>query len=273
MTPTFTVLIGSCGRETLKDSLDSVYRQARCDGDQVIVAFDANEKSDEWIAEKMRFVKDYGPGFDTCAYVGRRADGTPYSWFGIEQINYAMRTLEMTGSHILTIGDDDVYVDGAFAALRRRCQIAPSRSVLFRFVAPWRELLWEVKQMRMSRISGCCGAFPKQYVEPFPTREYVEHDFDWMQGILSRAPHIEPDWWDKVLVIARPDRRTDGTTVHRGIIQCWHCKDWRWLEDVDPIKQPKCPKCRVVIDFPGLEVAPLGWGRPSAGETEARVSG
>lgn len=257
MTPTFTVLIGSCGRDTLKDSLDSFYRQARVDGDQIIVAFDANGKSDEWVREKLRFVRGYGPGFDACAHVGVKADGTPYSWYGIEQINYAMRTVAMTGSHVLTIGDDDVYVDNAFAMLRRRCQLDPSRPVLFRFVAPWRELLWEVQQMRMSRISGCCIAAPKQYVDAFPTREYVEHDFDWMQGILNRAHHKLPDWYDKVLVIARPDRRANGDVVHRGIVQCWHCKDWRWIEDVDLIKSPKCPKCRVVVDFPGYEV-PLG---------------
>ena len=36
--PTFTVLIGSLGRPTLQHSLDSIARQARVPGDQVIIS-------------------------------------------------------------------------------------------------------------------------------------------------------------------------------------------------------------------------------------------
>lgn len=252
MTPTFTVLIGSSGRASLKDSLDSIKRQALVDGDQVIIAFDAYERSEAWLEEKIRLVTSYGPGFEAVGYVGHRPDGTPYHWYGIEQINYAMRTVQMTGSHVLTIGDDDVYVDGAFEALRRRCQPQPNRPVLFKFVAPWRELLWDIPQMRIARIGGCCIAAPAAFVDLFPTREYIEHDFDWMLGILGRSQQTTPDWWNRVLVIARPDAR--GTDVtHRGILQCWNCKDWRYLEDVDALKY-QCPKCAVVLDFPHRDV-------------------
>ena len=40
------------------------------------------------------------------------------------------------------VGDDDVFVDGAFAALRQRCKPNLHRPVLFRFVAPWRATIW-----------------------------------------------------------------------------------------------------------------------------------
>jgi hypothetical protein len=239
MTPTFTVLIGSIGRASLIDTLNSIHRQRREPGDQVIVAIDTFEDTDRLRERRVTaLVKSYGAGFDVCAY------DSGYHWFGIEQINHAMKTVPMTGSHIFTLGDDDVFVDGAYAELRPRLANDPTQPILYKFLAPWREFLWDVPQMRMSRISGCCIAAPKQFVGPFPTRQYVEHDFDWMQAILRESGR-DPLWLDKVLVIARPEQRGRDVT-HRGIVRCWHCKDWRYQEDVN-VLDPRCPKCAFVI--------------------------
>src|SRR5262245_34201778 len=104
MTPTFTVLIGTIGRPTLKTSLDSIARQVRLAGDQVLVAIDSFEQGAR--PDIRALVESYGPGFVAVHY------DSGYHWYGIEQINYALRTVHVTGSHVLTIGDDDVFVDG-----------------------------------------------------------------------------------------------------------------------------------------------------------------
>ncbi len=259
MTPTFTVLIGSAGRETLRQTLDSIKRQRRVRGDQVVVCFDAFERDTAWLHAQMTFVESYGPGFNALWH------DAGYHHYGVPQINAAMRDIPLTGSHVFTLGDDDVFVDGAYETLRPVCEADPLRPVLYRFVAPWRELLWEKKVLTMSRISGCCIAAPLAFVPPMPDkthwedgRLYVEHDFHWMETILANAAERlrEPRWLTAVLVIARPPQRGEDV-AHRGILQCWHCKAWRYLEDVD-LRDTRCGHCGVVTDIPGRPVAMLG---------------
>lgn len=197
MTPTFTVLIGSIGRPSLRQTLDSIAQQARVPGDQVIVAFDAFEQTAADLAARQALVAAYGPGFESCLY------DSGYHWFGIEQINHALRTMLLTGSHVFTLGDDDIFVDGAYATLRPLCAADPLRPILYQFLAPWREVLWAEPTMQRSRISGCCIAAPRAAVGCFPTRQYVEHDFDWMLEILATSGR-DPLWLEQVLVIARP---------------------------------------------------------------------
>jgi hypothetical protein len=235
--PTFTVLMGSLGRPTLRHALDSFARQARIAGDQMIVAIDSYEQGER--PDVQALVRSYGDGFLVTAH-----DAGFHCW-GTAQINHAFQTLPITGSHILTIGDDDVYVDGAFERLRALCAPDLGRPVLFKFLAPWREFLPDAPVMQRSRISGCCIAAPTASTGCHPTvdrdgQPYPEHDFDWMQAILrtSRAPL----WVDDVLVIARPEPRGDDVT-HRGFQVCHYCWLWRFLEDV-PADETYCPNCR-----------------------------
>lgn len=247
MTPTFTILIGSAGRETLRHTLASVKRQRREPGDQVIVAFDAFEHGER--EDLQHFVRSYGPGFEACAF------DSGYHFYGVAQINFAMENIAITGTHVLTLGDDDVFVDKAYQILRPIVARDPARPVLHKFLAPWREILWKTPVMERSRISGCCIAAPRQFVGPMDTKTtnadgspYKEHDFDWMVEILTQAEIAghRPVWLDECLVIAQPDPY--GKDVkHKGLVRCWHCPHWRYLEDVS-VLDPHCPKCKVVMD-------------------------
>lgn len=236
MTPTFTVLIGSIGRPSLRQSLDSIARQARVPGDQVIVAIDSFEQGDR--PDVQALVRSYGVGFDACAY------DAGYHWLGVEQINHALRTVPLTGSHVFTIGDDDVFVDDAYATLRPLCAAHPDRPILYRFLAPWRQILWDAPRMQMSRISGCCIAAPRANVGEMSTRQYAEHDYDWMLDVLKSSGRY-PLWLDECLVIARPEPRGDDVT-HRGVWRCWQCQAFGFLEDV-PVGDDQCPTCGSMV--------------------------
>ena len=203
MTPTFTVLIGSAGRATLRRTLDSIAKQERIAGDQCIVVFDAFERQAAHLDTLCDVVASYGPGFIARTY------DAGYHFYGVEQINHALSSEPITGSHIFTLGDDDVFVDGAYASLRAICAQDPTRAVLYRFLAPWKEVLWDRPEFRMSRISGCCIAAPKAAVGLMPTqttwddgRPFVEHDYFWMKDVLAKTP--PPVWLDQLLVVARP---------------------------------------------------------------------
>lgn len=247
MTPTFTVLIGSAGRPSLKHTLESIKRQGLIEGDEVFVSFDSYEKDINWLMSRANNdVRPFGLNFIPIDY------DAGYHFYGVEQINHVFkRGYNLSGTHILTLGDDDVLVDGAYRKLRQAVAAYPDQVVLFKFVAPWREILWERPVMTRSRISGCCIAAPKQFVGLMDTKtqnpdgtEYKEHDFDWMQDIIKKSGK-EPYWLDEVLVIARPEE--NGQDVkHRGVSRCWNCSTWRWLEDVS-VTDIYCPKCNVVL--------------------------
>ena len=238
MTPTFTVLIGSICRPSLRDTLDSIHRQARVRGDQVIVSIDAFERGER--KDVQDFVHSYGEGFIACAY------DSGYHEFGVEQINFAMRTIPITGSHIFTIGDDDVFVDGAYSVLRPVCAANPGRPILYKFLTPakiGRGLLWDVPRLQICKISGCCIAAPWELVEPMEIGQGAVHDYYWIEKICKK---VEPLWLDYVGVIACPDERENGV-VHRGVWQCWHCKRFRYMEDV-PLTHSYCA-CGTVRDI------------------------
>lgn len=224
MTPTFTVLIGSIGRPALRNALDSIARQKREPGDQCIVAFDSHEQSQGDLDARFALVDSYGPGFIAVKY------DAGYHWLGVEQINHAMRTVQITGSHIFTIGDDDVFVDDAYAHLRPLCKEDPLVPIMYKFVAPNRWLLWDKPRLKACLISGCCIAAPAPFVELMHTRLETTHDYDWMVEIVKKAKEQgrEPMWLDYVGVIARPDQRGDDV-IHSGIWQCRKCTQWGYL--------------------------------------------
>jgi hypothetical protein len=252
VTPIFTVLIGSIGRNSLKHTLDSIARQKREPGDQVFVAVDTFEDDTHERYERVyKQVLSYGHGFDPIGY------DAGYHFYGVEQINYTLYEMPRGCSHIFTLGDDDVFVDGAYECLRDLCAQDMERPILYKFLAPWREILWERPVMTRSRISGCCIAAPKQFVGLMDTKtknddgtEYKEHDFDWMQGIIRKSGK-EPLWLDDVLVIARPEARGNDVT-HQPLRRCWNCNHWRFGEDVS-ITDLRCPKCKVVLPVKGVK--------------------
>jgi hypothetical protein len=159
-----------------------------------------------------------------------------------------MRTIPITGSHVFTVGDDDIFVDGAYATLRPVCAANPGRPILYRFLTPakiGRQLLWDVPRLQICKISGCCIAAPWEFVDPMETGLGAVHDYYWIEAIVKKSG-VEPLWLDYVGVIACPDRRGDDV-AHRGIWQCWHCKRYRYKEDLS-VTTSYCA-CGAVIDI------------------------
>lgn len=208
--------------------LASIARQKRVAGDQCIVIFDSfddtGKSTQEVVQERIDFVHSYGEGFIAHHY------DSGYHWLGVEQINYAMRTIPITGSHIFTVGDDDVFVDGAYEALRPYCEAEPLRPIVYKFLAPNRWILWDRPRMKSCLISGCCIAAPWAHVEPMHSRLETTHDFDWMTAIIEKSG-VEPLWLDYVGVIARPDVWGNDVT-HRGVFQCLDCHRWEYAENL-----------------------------------------
>lgn len=238
MTPTLTIAVPSIGRESLRDTLESIARQALIPGDQVLVVFDSFGADPALWDQTHALVTSFG--FTFVPWNG----GTHF--FGNPQLNRAMQLA--TGDYFCALGDDDVYVDGAIERLRVKLQ--PNKAVLFQFYTPpfmvegdpRRFVLWANKQLRVANISGCCVAAPRAALVPVSDERRIEVDFDWIVAMVEKTGQ-SPIWLKDCLIIARPPVR-DGQTVHQGVATCRGCGAVGFLEE---ITDRLCSECDGVV--------------------------
>lgn len=226
--PTLTIAVPTIGRDSLRHTLDSIKRQKLVDGDRVLVVADSFEHGYRFDLEELVF--GYGWQFEYHEF----DDGTHF--YGNPQLNHAM-TLAKT-EFFCALGDDDVYVDGAFERLRK--VLRPGHATLCQFYSPpfetrkgrHRFVLWETPILRVAHISGCCLIAPVAALVPVSAEPRIEVDFDWIVDVVAKTGHKRPRWFKDCLVIARPDVR-DGVPVHRGVVACRGCGVVSYLEDLD----------------------------------------
>jgi glycosyltransferase involved in cell wall biosynthesis len=111
---TFTVIVGTAGRKTLRRTLKSITSQLQ-PGDELFLLRD-----------------DSGDAGDTPR-------------------NETMH--RAAGSHLLFMDDDDVYVPGAFATMRRFADENPGQIGIFRIEYTTGSKRWEVPELRNRNVS------------------------------------------------------------------------------------------------------------------------
>lgn len=236
---TLTIAVPTIGRLGLEDTLQSIQRQALIAGDQVLIVFDSFLCDTPHLAATKALVDRYG-------YTFVAHDGG-YHFQGNPQLNRAMALA--TGDFFCALGDDDVYVDGAIARLRKKLQ--PGRAVLFQFFSPafiagndgLRCLLWSDRELRLANLSGCCMAAPRAALVPVSDERRMEVDYDWIRDTVAKTGR-RPIWMKDCLVIARPTRRAEGV-VHQGVALCRGCGWVGFLEDMDADRL--CEECAPTV--------------------------
>jgi hypothetical protein len=113
-----------------------------------------------------------------------------------------------TGDYLLAQDDDDVYVKGAFDAVRGlAASLSEPRPMMFRFVTRFRTLLWATPEVRYEWISGHNLVLPniKERLGTWTPR--YQGDFDWIRSSLDKWPNKDADivWDERVIAFARPD--------------------------------------------------------------------
>lgn len=249
MRPTFTVMIGTKGRDTLSRAFESFARQSLHPGDQIIVGLDVRDQAHEMPVDAFYRLANHYRQTRLPTYV--RVDAFTYagefSGFGIPQLNHALRAYPITGSHITTIGDDDIFTDRAFSTLRVFCERDQMRPVFSRFVAPNGWVLPDAPRFQKCYISGCNIMAPRHLVGLHPERNESTHDYDWMADILTAADR-PPAYLNFISVIARPRDASFG--------DYWVCdacglsgRAQRWIDRLPA----SCPKGHRVVPFSGEE--------------------
>lgn len=172
--PTFSIIIPTCGRATLRRTLAGL--RAMQPGDEVLICGDGPQPAAE------RIVEEAGP---FCRYLEcpRTADT------GATQRNVGIESAR--GDYLLFIDDDDWYVPGALDIVRRGCAAHPGRAFLYRMYQPFQRglILWTVRALRLGNIGTpmfVCPRIPDR-VARWNTR--WGHDLDFIVdtlGLLDR---------------------------------------------------------------------------------------
>lgn len=197
--PTLSILIPTHRPDRpLRRCLRSIASQPLLPGDEVIVIGDTY---DHELPSVERLVKDFGPQYRYVAHnAGRHSHGH-------DQISHGMTLAK--GAWLLYQDDDDAYLEGAFAAVRRAAASLPEpRPMMFRFIPWFRVLLWATKEIAPDRIGGHNFVPPNIPARLAPWGAHYQGDYSHVRDTVDLWPNKDADvcWFEDVLTLARPDQ-------------------------------------------------------------------
>jgi len=129
-----------------------------------------------------------------------------------------------TGDYLMWMDDDDVYLPGAFDAVRAALKENPGRPHLFSMKrsVPFNDVLPKVREIKVGNVSTQMLVVPNDPSRLGEWSSRYEGDFDFIASTLNKYPPEALVWHDAVLSVWRPDG--DATTVAslpRTIHQFW----------------------------------------------------
>jgi hypothetical protein len=194
-----TCVIPTIGRPTLARTLDSLDAQSDCADLEVIVVADTFGG----ITADLEVARDH---------VREERDPARYLWLehdaGLHCAGQPQRTL---GGHAASAPwvwftqDDNIAAPDALRVIRRAviAQAHP-RPLFFRWLSPWREVIWRQPYLTLGNIDADCLVLPRHITRLVDWGLRYEGDYD----AAYRAWQIadgDVGWIDQVISIARPD--------------------------------------------------------------------
>jgi glycosyltransferase involved in cell wall biosynthesis len=192
-----SVLIPTPGQgRPLKRCLKSIVSQPLTPGDEVLVIGDV---TDGPLPEVAALVADFGPQFHYHPYTNGAHD------FGHSQLNEGM--ILAKSEYIVFNDDDDVFVEGAFDAIRTAAAAHPGAPLMFRFVTRFRTLLWATKEIKQDWVGGHSFVVPNAKARLAPWTPRYQGDYDHIRGTVDNWPGKDAAvvWREEVVSFARPE--------------------------------------------------------------------
>ena len=225
---TLSIIIATLGRPSLEDAVRSATSQFTS-GDEVIVVHDTHGVADS--TDVRTRVAALG---SQVVYAGH--DAGRHFYGGTAQSNHGFSIAR--GEYVMSLGDDDAYVDGALDKVR--VAIAPGKVLIGRVFVPHNGLILPGAHVReRDAINGCGIVSPREHLQPFPLSGLPSADFDWMEATIASTGH-EPVYLDACIVITDASRR-NGMLATAGPVHCQECHRGILSEDA---VDGRCVICR-----------------------------
>lgn len=191
--PTLSIVVPTLGKACLEGTLKTIRDQRLVDGDQVIVVQDG---ADDENTQRV-FAQSGLPGL--CVATGKAAHD-----FGATPRNLGMRLA--TANYLCFSDDDDVYLPGAFDAIRRRAAEHPRRPLMFRNrVSAWNgRIRWEDKTIRPHNVGTPMFVVPNEpdKLGRWPSNRGADYGFIhrtmelWGRESIVWCPEVLQDYLD-----------------------------------------------------------------------------
>lgn len=173
------------------------------DGDEVLVAGDTTDAPLDEVRELCQRLNAEAPAGVFVRFVPHSPG---YHDWGHSQLTYAQQRAR--GEYISYCDDDDVWVPGAFDAMREAIDAQKERGpLLFKFRTHYGFTVWDTEGLvAQARIGGHCLVTPAlpSFLGEWTGR--YEGDFDAIVSTLAlwAAVGVEPVWVDRLICTARP---------------------------------------------------------------------
>lgn len=188
----FTIMIPTCGRDTLKRTLESILANGYAPGDEVIVVGDGPQPGVPGILE----------GLDERLAV-TYVESPPDHFWGHPQRNVAMRLA--TGTHLVSIDDDDEYVADGLSAMRSAASENPGKILIFRMDGPRFQgapPIWVDKEIRLANVGTPAFVVPNIPGQLGEWGRRYAGDFDFITSTVEKWPGGKDAvvWVDKIVL-------------------------------------------------------------------------
>lgn len=187
--PTFSILIATSGRPTLRRTLESIRSQTLIPGDEVILIGDGPLPEVEALFREFNLPGFYmeipGP-FDDSGHTPRN-----------------MALPKATGDYILYMDDDDAYYPGGFDNIRPVIRQFPGKAFLFQVLHENGIPFWRDPVLELGRVCGLMFVHPNipgKYAK-WPCRRGGDFVFIRDTMALMKEP---PLWRKEMMAVIRP---------------------------------------------------------------------
>jgi hypothetical protein len=204
--PLLSVIVPTVGRPSLARTVRSLLRQGEWLPYEVLLVGDTHGET--W-AEQLPWAAELARTDPHLSYAEH--DGGLHAW-GHPQRNHGATLAR--GRYLSWLGDDDVYLPGAFRAIARAIRAheddpleESGRVFLFRWIAPWKQVLWHEKGvLAQDWIDAECIVCPNVPSKLGHWNEgRYQGDFDMIRQTVEQWGGVERVVWQpEVIAQAQP---------------------------------------------------------------------
>jgi glycosyltransferase involved in cell wall biosynthesis len=187
----FSVIIPTLGRSTLRAMLASIAGQDLGASDEVLVIGDGPQPAAELLA------RDLGPPF-------RYLEGPLEHAFGDPQREYGMARAR--GDYLLFADDDNAYLPGAFAAIRAAALVFADRPLIFRVRFLSGEIAPSAPRLNCGDFDTACGIWPNRSDRLSAWGHCYTGDYVFARQTLDLYPDRDRSavWRSEIIAVHRP---------------------------------------------------------------------